>query len=153
MRVLSVAALSVLVLSLLGRSPAPAWADNELALAPPLVDAADRAAIANYYRGEHRAGHCPAGLVRSKLGCERKPLWTLGAPLDPSVAVEPLPAPLLARLSPAPEGCRYVRVGDRVLLIEAKSRVVQGELLDLGQVGIGRIAPRLRLSAGSDASR
>lgn len=153
MRVLSVAALSVLALSLSNLSPVPAWADNELAAAPPLVDAADRAAIANYYRSEHRAGHCPDGLVRSELGCERKPPWTLGAPLDPSVAVEPLPAPLLARLSPAPEGCRYVRIGDRVLLIEARSRVVQGELLDLGQVGLGQVTPRLRLSAGSDASR
>lgn len=149
-------ALSVIALSLLGLLPVSASAGDELAFAAadrPLIAESDRAAIADYYRSEYRSGHCPDGLIRTEQGCSRKPLWTLGAPLDPSVTVEALPAPLLAQLGPAPEGTRYIRVGDRVLLMEAKSRVIQAELLDLGRVGFGRVTPRLRLSAGSGASR
>jgi hypothetical protein len=37
--------------------------------------------------------------------------------------------------------------------MEIKSRMIQAELLDLGRVGFGRLAPRLRLSGGSGASR
>jgi len=149
-------ASSVLVLLLLGLLPLSAAARDEVAFAPsdrPLVIESDRAAIADYYRNEYRNGHCPDGLVRTEQGCSRKPLWTLGAPLDPSVAVEALPASLLAELSPAPAGCRYIRVGDRVLLMETGSRLILAELLDLGRVGFGRVTPRLRLSAGSGASR
>ena len=149
-------ALSVLALSLLGLSLAPAWADSQLAFAPsdrPLVPDSNRAAIADYYRGEHRAGRCPEGLMHTEQGCERKPLWTVGEPLDAAVAVEPLPADLLAQISPPPEGHRYVRVRDHVLLIDARSRVIRGDLLDLGRAGFGRVAPRLRLSGGSGASR
>jgi hypothetical protein len=148
--------LSVIALSLLVLMPISARAGDELAFAPsdrPLIAEPDRAVIADYYRSEYRVGHCPDGLIRTEQGCSRKPLWTLGAPLDAVVTIEPLPATLLAQLSPAPEGCRYVRVGDRVLLMETESRVIQAELLDLGRVGFGRVAPRLRLSAGSAASR
>ena len=147
--------LSAVALVLLGLAPA-AWANDDIALAPSgrsSVPADDRAAIADYYRSEHRAGHCPTGLIRTELGCERKPLWTLGAPLDSSVAVESLPAMLRTQLSPAPDGTRYIRVGDRILLMETGSRVILGELLDLGQIGEGRVTPRLRLSGGSGASR
>jgi hypothetical protein len=148
--------LPILALSLLGLVSLPAWANDEVAFAPsdrPLVAPSDRAAIADYYRSDYRKGHCPEGLIRTEQGCSRQPLWTLGAPLDPSVAIEPLPEPLLAQLSAAPEGCRYIRVGDRILLMESGSRVVLGELLDLGRVGFGQVTPRLRLSGGSGASR
>ena len=57
------------------------------------------------------------------------------------------------QLRAAPEGCRYIRVGDRILLIESGSRVVLGELLDLSRVGFGQVTPRLRLNGGSGASR
>ena len=138
--------LSLLVLSLLLVAPVAQAGGGT-------VDAADRAAIADYYRSEHRTGHCPDGLTRTELGCERKPVWTLGAPLDPSIAVEPLPANLLAQLTPPRGGTAYVRAGDRILLMATVSRVILGELLDLGQIGPGQVAPRLRLSGGSAASR
>jgi hypothetical protein len=149
-------AVSVVALSLLALLPVAASAGDEIAFAPsdrPSITETDRAAIADYYRSEYRNGDCPDGLVHTEQGCSRKPLWTLGAPIDPTVPVEALPAPLLAQLSPAPEGTRYIRVADRVLLMEIKSRMIQAELLDLGRVGFGRLAPRLRLSGGSGASR
>lgn len=149
-------AVSIIALSLLGLVPVAAEAGDELAFAPsdrPLIAESDRAAIVDYYRSEYRSGHCPDGLIRTEQGCSRKPLWTLGAPLDRSVAVAALPPALLAQLGPAPEGCRYIRVGERVLLMETKSRVILAELLDLGRVGFGRVTPRLRLSAESGASR
>jgi len=148
-------AVSVVALSLLALLPVPAGAVDEIAFAPSdrSIAEPDRAAIADYYRSEYRQGHCPDGLVRTEQGCSRTPLWTLGAPLDPAVPVEALPAPLLAQLSPAPDGTRYIRVADRVLLMEIKSRVIQAELLDLGRVGFGRVTPRLRLSGGSGAFR
>jgi len=146
-------AWAVIALSLLSLVPACAVAGDEIGFASPKPAAAEanRAAIADYFRSEHRGGRCPEGLRYTEQGCERQPLWTVGVPLDPSVTVEPLPADLLAQMASAPEGHTYVRVRDHVLLMESRSRVIEGDILDLGRVGFGRIAPRLRLSGGSGA--
>jgi hypothetical protein len=106
----------------------------------PLISAPDRDAMAAYYRNDYLAGNCPAGLRRTETGCQGRRLWTLGAPLEPSVDYELLPEPLLARLAPPPDGYLYIRVVDHVLLMELGSRLIRADILDLTQLRVTRIA-------------
>ena len=132
----------IFVLSLLALAFTPsARADNdkhhghghggaELAFAPPakvIVTEHDRAAVHSYYRGEFVSGKCPPGLARKEIGCLppglAKRVWTIGAPLPPSVVFYPLPGALLAGLTPAPAGYQYVRVDNDIMLISTGPRV------------------------------
>jgi hypothetical protein len=112
----------------------------------PLVAEPDRETILGYYRDEYRAGNCPDGLMRTGSGCAPKPLWALGAPLDPSVDVQLLPDPLLAQLGPAPEGMQYIRLGDHVLLMVSETRMIRADLLDLARIAVVS-APGVAVSA------
>ena len=105
----------------------------------PLIAAPDRDAIAAWYRNDYLAGNCPSGLVRGDSGCQAMPLWTLGAPLDPSVNYELLPEPLLAQLGPPPDGHLYIRVADHVLLLALETRVIRADVLDLARLPTARI--------------
>lgn len=100
----------------------------------PLIADPDRDAVASYYRSQYLAGDCPSGLMRTDLGCQVKPLWALGAPLDPSVTYERLPDPLLAQLSPPVDGYTYIRLGDHVLLMAAETRIIRADVLDLSHL-------------------
>jgi hypothetical protein len=153
---------SIFVLSLLALALAPsAWADSdkhhghgrgqaELAFAPParvIVTEHDRAAVYSYYRGEFVGGQCPPGLARKEIGCLPPGLaqrvWTVGAPLPPSVAFYPLPDVLLARLTPAPQGYQYVRIDNDIVLISTGPRIaVQsvGSLANLQDPGLPLVA-------------
>jgi Ni/Co efflux regulator RcnB len=104
----------------------------------PLVVESDRSSIAAYYRDDYLAGNCPAGLVRSDSGCRTKSLWALGEPLDPAVTYEVLPDPLLAQLSPPPDGYQYIRVGDHILLMLVETRVIRADVVDLTRLPVGR---------------
>src|SRR5689334_19793780 len=146
---------SLLALSLIALAFAPpASAENdkghghghgkgaEIALAPPgahiVVGERDRAAVHSYYRTEFIAGNCPPGLARKGNGCLppgiAKRLWTVGAPLPPSVAFYPLPSALLAQLTPAPAGYQYLRVDNDVLLVSSGPRVVVQSLGSLANL-------------------
>jgi hypothetical protein len=106
----------------------------------PLIAPPDRDAMAAYYRNDYLAGNCPTGLMPTSTGCQARPLWTLGAPLEPSVIYELLPEPLLAQLAPPPDGYLYIRVVDHVLLMELGSRLIRADILDLAQLRVTRIA-------------
>ena len=81
------------------------------------------------------AGPCPADLSATARGCETRPLWTFGEPLDPLAISEQLPERLLAQLDPAPDGYRYVRVADHVLVMVIATRVVRADVVDLADLG------------------
>ena len=100
----------------------------------PLIAEPDREAIAAYYRNDYLAGNCPQGLMRTDQGCQAKPLWTLGAPLDSGITYEVLPEPLLAQLSPPPDGFRYIRLSDHVLLMAVETRIIRADILDLARL-------------------
>ncbi len=132
----------------------PAWADNDkdkghghghgegpsIAVAPGkarvFVTERDRSAVYTFYRTEYVGGRCPPGLARRDVGClppgQAKRLWAIGAPLPSSVVFYPLPQPLLAQLTPAPEGYQYVRVDNDILLIALGTRVVAEPVSNLG---------------------
>jgi hypothetical protein len=133
---------------------APAWADKDkekghghghgegrgVAAAPGnvrvFVTERDRSAVYTFYRTEYVGGRCPPGLARKDIGClppgQAKRLWAIGSPLPPTVQFFPLPAPLLAQLTPAPEGYQYVRVDNDILLMTLGTRVVVEPLGNLG---------------------
>jgi hypothetical protein len=133
---------------------APAWADNDkdkghghghgqgpsIAVAPGkarvFVTERDRSAVYTFYRTEYVGGRCPPGLARADIGClppgQARRLWAIGAPLPSSVTFYPLPQPLLAQLTPAPEGYQYVRVDNDILLITLGTHVVAEPVSSLG---------------------
>jgi hypothetical protein len=97
---------------------------------------ADRLAIYHYYRDVARTGPCPAGLARKADGCSPadSKKWVLGRQLPRQVLFHNLPADLTPRLSPAPGGYRYVRVGGDVLLISRGSGIAVAAIEDLARL-------------------
>jgi hypothetical protein len=99
-----------------------------------LIADPDRDAIAAYYRNDYLAGNCPDGLRRTDRGCQARPLWALGAPLEASVTYEMLPEPLLVQLGPPPDGHQYIRLSDHVLLMATGTRIIRADILDLAHL-------------------
>ena len=54
-----------------------------------------------------------------------------GKALPPGIAMQSLPAPLVAQLPPAPDGYQRVVIDGRVLLVEIATRVIHDMLEDL----------------------
>lgn len=108
--------------------------------ARPLVSDHDRNAVAAYYRDDYLAGNCPPDLVRTDQGCQPKPPWALGEPLDSALTWEPLPQPLLGQLDPVPDGFGYIRLGQDILLISLETRIVRAQVVDLSRLPPARAA-------------
>lgn len=106
----------------------------------PLISDRARNAVAAYYRDDYLAGNCPAGLVRTDMGCEPKRIWALGEPLDPAVTYEVLPQPLIAQLDPVPDGYGYIRLGEQILLMVLDTRVISAQVFNLSRLPLARPA-------------
>jgi hypothetical protein len=61
-------------------------------------------------------------------------LWAIGEPLDPLAISEQLPDRLVVQLKPLPDGYRYVRVADHVLVMVVATRMVRADVLDLADL-------------------
>jgi hypothetical protein len=88
----------------------------------------DRAAVRAYWT-ETYGQECPPGLAKKSKAClppgHAKKRYAIGAPLSTTIVIDPLPATLVKRLRPVPEGHRYVVVdGDVLLLVTATRQVV-----------------------------
>ena len=101
----------------------------------PILAENDRATLVSYYRNDHANRTCPPDLIATPRGCEMRPLWVLGERLDPLATYELLPERLLAQLGPPPDGYRYIRVGDHILLMVAATRIIRADVLDLSDLG------------------
>jgi len=100
----------------------------------PILAENDRTTLVSYYRADYANRTCPADLIATERGCETRPLWTLGEPLDPLATYELLPERLLAQLGPPPNGYRYIRVADHILLMVAATRIIRADVLDLSDL-------------------
>jgi hypothetical protein len=100
----------------------------------PVVGDADRIVLVSYFRDDYARGSCPTNLARTARGCETLPLWAIGEPLDPLAVYLPLPDRLVVQLKPLPDGYRYVRVADHVLVMVAATRVIRADVLDLADL-------------------
>ena len=58
----------------------------------------------------------------------------MGQPLPGSVVFYPLPAVLLAQLTPAPAGYQYVQVASDILMMAIGTRMIVGALADLSSM-------------------
>lgn len=111
----------------------------------PILAENARATLVGYYRNDYANRTCPPDLIATDRGCEVKPLWTLGEPLDPLATYELLPERLLALLGPAPDGYRYIRVADHILLMVVATRIIRADVLDLSDLGeMGAVRERER---------
>jgi hypothetical protein len=100
----------------------------------PVVGEADRLALVSYFRDDYTHGSCPIDLARTERGCETRPLWAIGEPLDPLAISEQLPDRLVIQLKALPDGYRYVRVADHVLVMVVATRVIRADVLDLADL-------------------
>jgi hypothetical protein len=116
-------------------APAP---DSPLPTLSMVVPERDRNAVYTYYRDEIAAGRCPAGLVKKNNVCAAsvpaKQAWKLDQPLPDGVAGEPLPAALIAKLSPSPAGYQYLRVDNVILIVGVGTRSVAALVADLSRL-------------------
>jgi hypothetical protein len=83
--------------------------------------------ITAYYRSEPRDRHAQRG---RKLPRGIAKNLARGKPLPPGIAQQLLPADLVARLPPPPEGHERLFVAGKVLLVEIATQVVRDVLSD-----------------------
>jgi len=97
-----------------------------------IIGSHDRAVIREYLSDDYRR-NCPPGLAKKNNGClppGQAKKYRVGYPLPGGVVILPVPGDLLAQLSPAPTGYRYVRVDRDILLIgEATKKVIDAVTL------------------------
>ena len=110
----------------------------------PVVGEADRLTLVSYFRDDYVRGNCPDDLAHTERGCETRPLWAIGEPLDPLAISEQLPDRLVVQLKSLPDGYRYVRVADHVLVMVVATRVVRADVLDLADLSGFGTYPRRR---------
>jgi Ni/Co efflux regulator RcnB len=94
-----------------------------------------RTIIRDYFGEEVRSGHCPPGLAKKHNGClppGQTKKWVKGEPLSRDVSYYDLPSEILARLGLPPNGYRYVRVDDDILLLTIGTGLVIDAIENLG---------------------
>ncbi len=104
----------------------------------PVVSDRDRDIVNSYYRNDYLNDGCPPDLVRTDTGCQLPASadrrWVVGQPLPPTIDYVPLPTALIAQISPPPDGYRYVRISDEILLIALADRVVVQRVVSLNDL-------------------
>ena len=92
----------------------------------------DRALIENHYKKskKHKKG-LPPGLA--KRGGNLPPGLAKRDKLPPGLQGEPLPSGLEGKLSPLPPNCVRVRVGQDIVLMDKKTRVVFDVVYDIAR--------------------
>jgi Ni/Co efflux regulator RcnB len=85
-----------------------------------------REAARSYYH-EHYARNCPPGLAKKNNGCMppgQAKKWGVGEPIPRGVTVYSVPQPVLVQLPPPPYGYRYARIGNDIVLVQARNNVI-----------------------------
>ncbi|MFO1079160.1 MAG: hypothetical protein U1E23_00835 [Reyranellaceae bacterium] len=101
-----------------------------------VVSDRDRSAVLAFYREEIAAGRCPVPMVRRGGECaaaDKKP-WRLDQAIADDVKLEPLPGPLILKLSASPAGYQYLCWGHDVLLVGVGTRIVTAWVADLSRL-------------------
>ena len=88
-----------------------------------------------YYARRFRRGHCPPGLAKKHDSCippGQAKQWHIGQPLPVSATTHPVPVVVISILGTPPDGYRYVRVANDILLMATGTRMVMDAIQDLG---------------------
>jgi Ni/Co efflux regulator RcnB len=103
-----------------------------------VFDDRDRIVVRDWYGEQVRGGHCPPGLAKKKNGCQppgqAKKKWDKGKRLPREVVFYELPPPLIVKLRPPPQGARYARIANDILLIAIGTGLVLDAIEDLGRM-------------------
>lgn len=103
-----------------------------------VFDDRDRIVVRDWYGEQVRGGHCPPGLAKKKNGClppgQAKKKWQKGKRLSRDVVFHDLPPPLIVKLRPPPQGARYARIANDILLIAIGTGLVLDAIEDLGRM-------------------
>jgi hypothetical protein len=96
-----------------------------------------RRLIASHFATWPGTEPCPGTLVPFEVLCQSAPDavrgWTYGQTLPATPPTQFAPNDLLAKLGPARKGLEWTLLGDDVLLVDIRSRVVIDGVLDLGR--------------------
>lgn len=89
-----------------------------------------------YFSEQFRAGKgdCPPGLAKKRNGClppGQAKKWAIGKPLPKDVVIFDLPDTVIIKLGKPPEGQRFVRVAQDILLIAVGTNMVMDAIEDL----------------------
>lgn len=90
-----------------------------------------------WYSDQVSAGHCPPGLSKRQNGCNppgNSRRWQMGKPLPSQVRYAAVPADVLVYLGTPPQGYRYVRVANDILLMAIGTRMVVDAITGLGSL-------------------
>ena len=93
-----------------------------------------RQEASDYYQRQGKAGKCPPGLAKKNNGCQppgQAKKWQMGRPLDRDVVFYPVPNSVVVRIGLPPEGYRYVRVLNDILLVAIGTNMVVDAIQDL----------------------
>lgn len=100
------------------------------------ISSSDRVIIRHYIVEDYHS-HCPPGLAKKHNGClppgQAKKRYTIGQPYYG--AWDPLPGAIIGRLGPVPDGYRYIRVDQDVLLMAEASHKIIDAITLLSAVG------------------
>lgn len=91
--------------------------------------------LRSYYAEQFRLGNCPPGLAKKNNGCQppgQAKKWRIGYPLPGDVRYYDLPSAVLGQLGRAPDGYRYVRVANDILMLAIGTGLVVDAISNLG---------------------
>ncbi len=93
-----------------------------------------RQAVSRYYGALQAKGRCPPGLAKKNNGCMppgQAKKWSRGQPLPASLIQYPVPRGVLSQIGLPPEGYKYVRVANDLLLVALGTMLVVDAIEDL----------------------
>lgn len=93
-----------------------------------------RQTVLQYYGSQQARGRCPPGLAKKNNGCMppgQAKKWSLGQPLPASLIQYPVPRRVISQIGLPPEGYKYVRVANDLLLVALGSMMVVDAIEDL----------------------
>jgi hypothetical protein len=98
----------------------------------PVVAEADRLALVSYFQDDYAHGSCRSRAHRSRLRDaaavgDRRAARSAGC-------TRAIAGPAGGALKPLPDGYRYVRVADHVLVMVVATRVIRADVLDLADL-------------------
>jgi len=93
-----------------------------------------RQAARHYYGKQQAKGRCPPGLAKKNNGCRPPGLakqWSLGQPLPAALTWYDVPRGVVLQIGLPPDGHKYVRVFNDLLLVTLGSMMVVDAIEDL----------------------
>ena len=116
-----------------GKSRPDAQAKPEVPIGAYFQDR-QRQAVLQYYGSQQAKGRCPPGLAKKNNGCMppgQAKKWSVGQPLPGTLTYYPVPRSVISQIGLPPDGYKYVRVANDLLLVAIGTMMVVDAIEDL----------------------